>query len=99
SVQTHLLPLHDALPILKNSLTLRNPPDPGLQGVRVVFRNDHFPAGPTDGTVAADPLVPQGGKTSIVHANLTAGLTYFYSLFAHRSEEHTSELQSRGHLV
>src|SRR5439155_21658268 len=45
-----------------------------------------------------------GSQTSFTHSSLTNGTTYFYRLCAtdnagNRSEEHTSELQSRGHLA
>lgn len=55
-----------------------NPDDTDLAGVLVVFRNDKYPADPSDGIE-----VYTGSGTNYIHTGLTNGMIYYYSIFTY----------------
>src|SRR5439155_24619198 len=83
-------------------LTLRPPPRSTLFPYTTLFRSigkclqDPKPTG-VDGEF--NYLVPRAAKGDMLEVLRGAPRTQSISPFAARSEEHTSELQSRGHLV
>src|SRR5207253_6134104 len=86
------LPLHDALPISAGNAT--------LQAIEYLHRNRMYVVG---GLIVGNP----DDTPESIEANLDFARRYVdYPYIQHptpyprtRSEEHTSELQSRGHLV
>jgi hypothetical protein len=62
------------------TLNWTNPPDPGLAGVKIVFKTTGYPLSPTDGEVAYDAL-----GTSCVHTGLINGTKYYYVAYAYTS--------------
>src|SRR5439155_16524707 len=85
-------------------LPVRPPRRPTLFPYPTLFRSHH---GPDEHDLAPPPTTSAGGLLDAATANKPAGgesLTQVRDeapadLLAVRSEEHTSELQSRGHLV
>lgn len=50
-------------------------------GARIVYRNNGFPSGPSDGTIIHVPA-SHGVTDTHTHLNMTNGLTYYYAVFA-----------------
>src|SRR5690625_6658740 len=97
---SHALSLHDALPIsqvvavvLKTQLVEIAPGKVNAKINHGVFKREGI--GPGVGV----ELVAVGLERQVVVAVFTQLLTHVQGNLAVRSEEHTSELQSRGHLV
>src|SRR5439155_22851280 len=94
TTEIYTLSLHDALPI---------------SGPDGLYRFNNLPVGTYDVSVTASGFATSGLKNVAVELNKTAtanvtmqvqGVTQEVAVVeAPRSEEHTSELQSRGHLV
>jgi len=65
------------------ALTWTNPSDWDLTRVMIRCRTDTYPASETDGALVIDkPGTPEAAD-GYVHAGLTNGQTYYYTLFAH----------------
>ena len=62
----------------KVDLSWTNPTDPGLAGVKIIYKTTGFPISPTDGDVAYDAL-----GTGCVHTGLTNGTKYYYVAYAY----------------
>src|SRR5207253_10970861 len=90
--QLYTLSLHDALPILKSSATAcANIP----RSISSITPNTK-PTPPTNPSAAAPPpSFPRKRESRLLRALAVTAASSPWS----RSEEHTSELQSRGHLV
>ncbi len=62
------------------------PAEPPLSGVRILYRTDRSPTGPSDGTILADraasPSVPDG----ITHDGLSNGQIVYYAAFAYSED-------------
>jgi hypothetical protein len=69
--------------MLQNTLTWTSPTDGDVTGAIVRFSTSGYPAGPADGLPVTDESGEPGWSSSTVHAGLTRGLTYYYSVFAH----------------
>src|SRR3712207_7300017 len=89
------LPLHDALPI---SVTVKNAGEVAVDGVRV-----RLASRPDVAVVRAvsEPLSLKPGQsvTAAFSVQFQAGGSHSFTTELVRSEEHTSELQSRQYLV
>src|SRR5439155_6723613 len=90
--ETHTLSLHDALPIFRGASPART--QPAAPRARVISGDD--------------PLPPSRRGSSASHGHVDRALlearafppeVLSRGIAPRRSEEHTSELQSRGHLV
>lgn len=66
-----------------NRLEWTNPTSGNYFGTRIRFSTDHFPTGPTDGTLLADRPGLPGGSDSLEHTGLTNGRTYYYAAFTY----------------
>src|SRR5439155_21391414 len=96
--ETYTLSLHDALPIWL-LLKIKGPPSTAMRAYVSAVR----PSGGHDhGSNATDPARPHGWLRT-QKWNTTTNFPLYSTNQAgfqeSRSEEHTSELQSRGHLV
>src|SRR5439155_19810848 len=95
--ETYTLSLHDALPISENpeiaGVSIVQIAEP-WQGVGAVSKNAVVVApGRLDRSATGTGL---SARLAVLHAR---GVMRAGDAMTHRSEEHTSELQSRGHLV
>src|SRR5690554_7747400 len=88
STDIYTLSLHDALPICG----IRRPSGPRLEGSDTPRRLVHAADLPRGGMIALHPRRPRRPGHRLE-------LTLMRILVSNRSEEHTSELQSRPHLV
>src|SRR2546422_11392820 len=85
-------------------LMIRPPPRSTLFPYTTLFRSPFFlatmfqPELAGDGT-RAHPIIAALALAAVAGANSGQGLTIFWPFNGLRSEEHTSELQSRLHLV
>src|SRR5689334_23569001 len=79
---------------------IRRPPRSTLFPYTTLFRSDREDDIACPGAPRDEPrAVPEGGRPPERHPGTTVGERVDHELSAHRSEEHTSELQSQFHLV
>src|SRR2546429_6703876 len=82
---------------------IRRPPRSTLFPYTTLFRSVYFSAGWTPYFIirtASDPTAVAAAATDVIHrADRSLPVTHVMTMDALRSEEHTSELQSRLHLV
>src|SRR5207253_10889814 len=91
------LSLHDALPILRADGTTRSIPIADFYRLPGDTPNIETVVEPGELITAVTLPKPIGGMQ--IYHKVRDRASYAFALVSVRSEEHTSELQSRGHLV
>jgi hypothetical protein len=66
-----------------NQLQWSNPTSGQFAGTLIVYKTTGFPTGPGDGTLLIDKSNTPPTMDGHTHANITNGVTYYYTAFAH----------------
>ena len=65
------------------TLQWHTPPDADFTGTMIRYKTTGYPTSPSDGFIAGDKAGSPDTNDSYVHLGPTAGVTYYYSAFAH----------------
>jgi len=65
------------------NLSWTNPTDTDFTGTMIRCKTTGFPTNQTDGTLVVDKANSPGSTDNYSHTGLTAGVTYYYRVFAH----------------
>ena len=65
------------------TLSWHNPSDPDFTKTMIRYKTTGYPTSTSDGMLVIDKSNPPGSNDSYIHTNLTNGVRYYYSAFAH----------------